>query len=348
MSLALLLAATALAATSFLGAHGQGVADALSWELLKNSLATLVDPVFNTLVNPRMTPPGFLLLALGGAVLLLRRREGRLRGAFLLAWLAAFFVTHAVIIPKAPEMQARYHLHLVVPFVLLAAWGAWRLVIWRRWSAALLALYALAVPWLHLGFETDVDFDPMREYDFLATLPARVPESCTVVELAGSLIGAELPRTERHARALVAGEITERYKIWPVGQLHTHVDEDALFGRLGLASPAARDRSDEIAAAAVRDLRRLYEAPPDCVYLYEGLRCWSEKTPSAPIAPACLRLREALTLETVATERFPPRVYDSNFARGYSPEMQRGEGEIGLTLYRVTGLRPTPRRRDER
>ena len=63
----------------------------------------------------------FLLLVFGGVAAW--RSGRRARVGFRVAWRLGFFLTHAYVLPGNVAMQARYHLHLVVPAVFLAALG---------------------------------------------------------------------------------------------------------------------------------------------------------------------------------------------------------------------------------
>ncbi len=122
---AVLIAATAAysTVTDLLVHYRQNVGEGLSLDTLRHAASILVDRRYNTLINPWMTPPPLPILAVVGAVTLWR--EGRRnRAVFLVAWLALFFVVHSFIRPSTVAMQARYHLHLVSPFALLAAAAA--------------------------------------------------------------------------------------------------------------------------------------------------------------------------------------------------------------------------------
>jgi len=85
-------------------------------------------------------------------------------------------------------------------------------------------------------------------------------------------------------------------------------------------------------------------SPPECLYVYEGLSCFSHRPEAVPMAPVCAELHEKLDLEPVATTRLSSRVYDEvNAGRMYTLEDGRTQvvqilkpgQEIPLTLYRV-------------
>jgi hypothetical protein len=54
----------------------------------------------------------------------------------------------------------------------------------------------------------------------------------------------------------------------------------------------------------------LLRAPPACLWLYEGLPCWSGKSPDEAYAGTCSELRQTLDAEVVAQMEVPLLVYD--------------------------------------
>lgn len=277
--------------------HGANLRRGLQVDTLFNAARVLRDPHLNTLVNTEITPPGFVLLALIGIVVLWRRGQQRAL-LVLLLWLSLYFVCHSFVMPAEAAMQARYHLHLAPPFLLLAAPGALALAQAHRVLGGLVALYALAVPFLHAGFIRDVQFNDMREYAFLQQIRAEIPEGCTVLEYPGEYeLDLRLPRMGLH---LAGGSVLSRWRVLPVGL------EKERFG-------------DDPLRPAVRELLR---NPPPCLLWFASLHCWSAKERSEPIAPACAAIREASVLGEIRSVEIASRPYDENLARGFGPEQE--------------------------
>ncbi len=274
-----------------------GDATASSWRWLLRVPAVLVTPELNLLLQPAFTPPVFLVAAGVGTRALFRRGERRL-GWFLIAWLAVFFVTHAYVV-DAP-MQPRYHLHLLVPTLLIAAVGALEIAKRSRPAIGLLCGAALVTPFLARRAIADVGAADTREYAFVRDARDTIPEGCTVIEYVG----------DENAM-------------------------DARFGRIGLRTGAPthqRFRSVAVTRAdgptAFVDAVRQHN--DGCVYVYEGLACFGGKDPSEPYAPACAAL-DALPLERIAEEQVPARVYERRVLAGLSP----GTETLRLRLRRV-------------
>lgn len=292
-------ASAAVTVIYFWSQYGEQVHSAAESNLLGEALALLVDPQRNTLISPYATPTGATLLALWAVKVRWRRERPRL--LFLLIWLALFFVTHAYVVPQEPAMQARYHLHLLVPFVFLVAMGLERLVeVGRRpWTVLAFAYLGLACG-LHYSFVTDVDFNDTQEHIFIAEARSRVEPGCSIIEYSTPGIG---PRWGRVGEEIAAGHFSQRWISLPIT-----VDDD------------------EVTVAN----REALEDPPACLFFYEGLSCYGNKEPDQPIAPECDELRGQLTWEPVLSTEFESRLYDRNLSLGVEP----GD-PITLTLYRA-------------
>lgn len=274
-----------------LGEYPDDVEAGLGIETLRSALGVLVSVRFNTLINPSFTPPGLSLLALLGVWDLARRRRLRLL-VYLLVWLLGFLVAHSYVVPREPVMQTRYHLHLITPFLLLAAVGvdaAWRQLAGfgsaRRLAVAgLVGVYLAASPLLHARFIRDVEFNEMREWAFVHSLREQIEPGCVVLEHTG--MGTD-SRVERVGAYIESGVPRQRF---------THI-------------PLARDDegqqlSDE-ALAVLAD-------PPDCLYLLQSLPCFSAKRDDQPIAPVCHDAIGWLVHEELSRVGFESRVYDEN------------------------------------
>ncbi len=297
---------------------GDQVDAGLSVGTLGAGLKVLFDPWFNALVNPVFSPPGLLLLAIVGVVDLWRRRRRPLL-LFLGCWLLGLLVAHAYVTPKSEYMQARYHLHLVVPYSLLAVCGADAASRWLRrrreagapWLAGprhtavrLAALgYLLASPLVHQHAIRHVEFNDVREWSFVHDLRERIPRRCTVVEYTGHNADARF------------------------GRVGTWVERGIPHGRwrvVEIGSPAPGDPT------LPDDVRTLLQDPPECLYWYEGLPCVGNKAVDQPKAAVCRAVEELLSLEEVASTRFASAPYDENLAKGL------GDREfIELRLYRA-------------
>jgi hypothetical protein len=307
---ALLLAVTVVVAVPhLLGKHGHDISAGLDLETLRSALGVLFSVRFNALLNPSVTPPGLLLLALLGAWDLARRRRLRLLG-YLLVWMLAFVVVSAYVVPREPLMQARYHLHLVTPFLLLSAVGvdaglrrlATLDVTRRRVLVGIAASYLVASPLVHLRFIRDVDFNEMREWLFVHELRDRIEPGCVVLEHTG--MGTD-SRMERVGAYIEAGVPRQRF---------TH---------LSLASDEQGQQLSDEALAALTD-------PPECLYLLQALPCVSAKRDEQSIAPVCHDAIGWLSHEEVTRVSFESRVYDENLGA------HLGEVEwIELTLFRL-------------
>jgi hypothetical protein len=250
------------------------VREGLSVATLGRALEVLFSAEYNTLINPRFTPPGLTLLAIFGVVDLARRRRWRLL-ACLAGWLLASLAVHAYVVPKSPFMQARYHLHLVLPYVCLAACGIEALVDRHRALPFIVFGYLAASPAMHLGFIRDVDFDDQREWAWVHRLRDTIPAGCTVVEYTGEGAGARFERIGAH----VIDGMPQR--TWITAEA---IDDGSLPDRA-------------------------------CVFWYEGLPCFGQRPPDTSIAPECAAIHEHAELHEVARLELVSRPYDDNLGR---------------------------------
>ncbi|MRG91397.1 hypothetical protein [Polyangium spumosum] len=252
--------------------------------LFDTGRAFLVPNLF-VLTDPSITPPVLVVLAVAGAILGYRAGERRLV-SFLVGWIVIFTVAHAFVMEET--MRPRYHLHLVVPFLLLGA----IVVPWlweRRRAGVFVACGALLVaPWMHRGWIEDVGYTEMREHAFVQKAREIVPEGCTVVEYVGADAQAkELRFARMGARAGGRDHEKDRYRVVPA------------FAP-GLSPEVKVERS-------IDDLLR---DPPACLYLYEGLPCWSGKAPDEAYAGTCSELRRSFGADVVMEMEVPLVIYD--------------------------------------
>lgn len=310
VALGVVLTVGAAAAVQFIDTNTHTIevaASHLDW--LWNTLRVLASPSLLVLSDPTRTPPVLIVLAVVGGVLAWRAGERRLVG-FLYAWLLLFVTLHAFVVQES--MQPRYHLHLVVPFLLLAAvavpYVAKR---WPRWLWACGAVL-VASPWLHHAFVTDVGYAEMHEYEFVRQARAIVPEGCTVLEYTGSPYDVDELRFSRIG-ARAGRPHAQRFRA-----IGVFAD-----GRTGPGHPP---------------LAELLADPPSCLYLYEGLACTTHRSPGETYASHCTALRERLAAETVLEERAPARFYDSHNAGDSSPR----SANVPLRLSRAHAASAAP------
>lgn len=331
---AALLAATAAysAATDLLVHYRQNVSEGLSVDTLRHAAAILVDRRYNTLINPWMTPPPLPVLAVVGAVTLWR--EGRRsRAVFLVAWLSLFFVVHSFIRPSTVAMQARYHLHLVSPFALLAAASLPRVAALPRAAAASLVAWLALSPFLHRNFIRDTDYTEMHEYAFLRRVRGRVDPSCAVLEFGPAI---ELPRPE-HTLALRSQRMAMR--------LRDGVVYEPRSTQIGVIP--SDNRSTE--ASEVFALSDAFVArPPPCLYYYESAACTTHSATPGALAQPCEEVRRRFALTPVAEEHHRLRPYDDVIVRRVltAPDgrvtvraTRAGDALVHLGLYRLNPLR---------
>jgi hypothetical protein len=279
--LAVVLAVGAAALVRFFAQHERTVTQLTPLEWLGSVFHVLVVPRLLVLTDPTRTPPALLALAVVGAVLAWRAGERRLV-AYLLGWLLLFVVAHAVVVQES--MQARYHMHLVVPFLLLGALAVPRLAVRHRPWLVVAALSIAAAPWLHRGFLGDVDYTEQHEYAFVRRARDLVPEGCTVLEYTGGRRDADELRFSRIGQ-LARTDGARRFRV--VG-----IFPD---GRTGEHQPT---------------LDALLANPPPCLYLYEGLACSAWRALGEDYAAGCLALRERLRATPVRAATARVRLYD--------------------------------------
>ena len=310
------------AAASFLSGYTGQVGEGLSLRVLRDAFWLLFDPVRNALWNPWITPTLLLAVAAFGAVHLWR--TNRRLAVILLGWMLMFHTGHAYVILDEPAMQARYYLHLAVPFVMLAAtglvelWGRW------RWAGALVGVYALATPAIHLDFIRDYAFNEGHEYEFVRDSAARVAPGCVVLEFTEQDGQDSDLRFDRIGSYLAGSERTTSYLS---GNVATAIEGD----RAGLAG---RPPEELLRADVLSLLASLDAGERRCVYFYEGLPCYGHKLRDEVIAPSCRAMLERIDGEVVAQRRFRSRDYDPSLAEGLVDD-----DEITLALIRVTGTK---------
>src|SRR5262249_12333388 len=121
-------------------------------------------------------------------------------------------------------MQARYHLHLVTPFLFLAASALPELLKWPRPAILLGAAYLAASPLIHLGFERDARFTEIQEFEFLRRESRSIPDGCTMIEFSPVMMLSDPPilfasRLERMAQNLDHGSRGMAFKVVNAGVL---------------------------------------------------------------------------------------------------------------------------------
>ncbi|PRQ03746.1 hypothetical protein ENSA5_12960 [Enhygromyxa salina] len=293
---------------------GAQVSEGMSLSTLSSALRVIFSPRLNELINPIFTPPGLTLLAVLGAVDLWRRGRRPLFW-FLVTWLLGFLVAHAYVIPSSIYMQARYHLHLIVPYMLLVACGADASLRWlaaererRPWLAGrrydlvrgVGLAYVLASPLIHLHGVRYVGFNDAQEWLFVHAQRERIPAQCTVIEYTGD--GADM-RFRRVGSWVENGVPRERWRVVEI--------------------PRAEAGEPELP----ENVRALLEDPPECLYWYEGLPCVGAKPVEEPKAAACDAIEGFVELEEVAATRFESEPYDENLGEGLG---DRTHIELGL------------------
>lgn len=314
--------------------HGADMRQGLDRRTLAHALTVLGSQELNTLLNPHMTPQVLPALAAGGlGAMVLRGDRGR--AVFLFVWLAGFFVLHSYVRTDVPEMEARYHLQLVTPFVFMAAAAVPALLDLRRWLALAPALWMLAAPWLHREFIGDVRFNEMAEFAFLRSVRGRIPDGCRVLEfMATSTMQRGATGLSSHVSRLTSHRAAQGLAFTPV------VRADADLDAPGESS--AEPLSDE--ARALLD----GSAPAGCLYVFTGLSCYVQRPLTTDLAPVCETLQHGFDLEPVAARTVTARYYDDAYSgrilvdearrtRVVRP-LQNGD-LLTFTLARVRGLR---------
>lgn len=272
--------------------YGDNLREGASLRVLVDAAALVFDGDKNTLINMSITPWPLLFMIIVGLILFARlpkaerSRVERRRYLFLVVWLGVFFVTHAYVVPASAAVQARYHLHLVVPVVFMAAMGLQLIDRRSRRGAVAVGLVMLAAPLTHQGFIRDVAYNDLAELAFVRSVQSAIPENCEVVEYAATDMDARF----RRGGLLLAD------------------------GRFSLPYTLVVQRPGEPIAPA---------SQTQCRLVYEGLSCQSDKEPSEAIAPECAQLIRAGSLSPSETASFTSRIYDGNLARGFSPGTDR-------------------------
>lgn len=319
-----------LVAVTFLGgvrwliaSYSERIGEGLQLDTLVSAARVMFHPIMNTLLNPVFTPPGLTLLALLGVVDLRRRGKSALVW-FLVLWLLGFLVAHAYYIPQSPYIQARYHLHLIVPFMLLAGCGAEAALRWlatqrdrrswlsgRRYQAVIAAMvaYVVASPLIHLHAVRYVEFNEVQEWRFVQSLRDEIPPECTVIEYIGS---GDDPRLARIGSYVEGGEQKTAWRVLAI-PLNSH---EANLTQREIELP--------------EDVRAVLEDPPECLYWYEGLLCSAFKPPELDKAPGCAMIEGFVHLEEVAATSFESVPYDEMLTGGLG-ELDR----IELRLHRA-------------
>jgi hypothetical protein len=296
VALGVVVAVGAAATLQFAAANTNTIDAALAdWGWIWNVPRVLVTPSLFVLSDPTRTPPLLMVLAIAGGVLAWRQGE-RWLVVFLCGWLLLFLGAHAFVVQD--HMQPRYHLHLVVPFLLLAAVAVPRLPTrFRRWLWPAAAILALS-PWLHSHFVTDVEFAEMREYEIVRRARDSVAEGCTVLEYTGGPYEVDELRFSR------IGALAGRRRAQRFHAIGVFPD-----GRTSPGQPP---------------LESILEDPPSCLYFYEGLACTAHRGAGEAYAGHCLALRERLRAEPVIDEELPARFYDlHNAGEGRPPNHVR-------------------------
>lgn len=286
------LCAIPITAIHLVEQYGDNLREGASLQVVVDAAALVFDLEKNTLINLSITPVALLLMILGGLVLFARTPKPersaveQRRYLFLFLWLGVFFVTHAYVVPASAAVQARYHLHLVVPVVFMGAMGFDLLQRASPKGGFVLAALMLASPLLHLGFITDVEYNDLAELAFVRQVQETIPQGCELVEYAATDMDA---RFRRGGLVLADGNFSLPYT------LVVQRPGDALV--IGQAS--------------------------GCRFVYEGLSCFSEKEPSEEIAPECSALLRTSSMLPAESVSFASRIYDGNLARGFNATTER-------------------------
>ncbi len=309
--------------------HAQ-VSEGLSFSVLYKALKGLIDTSYNTLINPSVTPLGLTLLAILGGVSL--RREGRSAVlVFLVGWLAAFYVAHSIIQPRAIENAARYHMHIVVPFVLLAAASLPWILRQPRWCVALIGIYIAASPILHQSFIRAGDYTMEQEYLFIDELRDIVAEGCTFAEYNGY-------SDNRHRESKDLSEV--RRKVGRIQRMAKRVADEPLWNVVDITTSRSGISEEGVSTYTLAGegispvAQAALDAGPECAVYFQGYHCHASQTPEHAMAPECLRMHELYELTPIKTVTVPMSVYDRNEAP-YCMDDGFCRPDVDLTLYRV-------------
>lgn len=315
-----------------LATWGGSIGDGVTLQTLRNFVALVLDPQLNTIVNPRITPPIVMVLAVAGAVLLWRAGE-RLRAAFLVGWIALLFLVISFIKVNVPAMQARYHLNLITPLCVLAAASLIALLRARPRVGAAVAAWVALSPVVHLGFIRDTAFNEIQEFEFLTRARDLIPPGCTIIEYSPSSMrdgtGPQISSRLARIGALAGSRAFDRFE-WRVIN--------------AWRPPSTENGPDPLAPEA-----RAALSGSGCLFVYQGLTCLSHRETDDAPAAACEVLRPFLPVEPVAETVIASRIYDevnagwmirrpSGLTR-VQPALSPGRA-IPLSLYRVRGNPP--------
>jgi hypothetical protein len=293
--------------TLIVRSHSHDVQAGLTTETVIRGLEAFVSPVHNTLLNPWITPPGLAAIAVLGVGACWFGHRWRL-GLFLVGWFMSFFIAHGYVVPPVVAMGARYHLHLVMPFLLMIAVGAdW---LWSRWRMAGVAfvLFMCAAPWLNRDFIGFIDFSDQKEWEMVLAAAEEIPDGCTIMEFA----------VPDHPRFVYAGTVREP---------GTGYRERFRVERVNLP----QDHEGPPTLRPVEELRGIVaREAPSCLMYFESLLCWGYKEPGEGMNRACRGMHDLFTLEPVEQLTFEHSMYNDH----NPPGVVHGE-PVTLTLYRV-------------
>ena len=226
-------------------------------------------------------------------------------------------------------IQARYHLHLAVPFLLFAGASAPLLLRGPRWMQILVAVVALASPLMHLDFEQETDFGMQQEFEFLTSLRSEIPAGCNVVEFLGS-------SKEKDRRSSRIFRVAQRYNqgrwvpLWRVIPVSTPS-----------SNPEASRDPRHLRGLPLRDVVQEVRASNRCTYLYAGNLCWYFQSDVTMVSSPCDDIRAQFELDEVATKEFINHTYDPSdeiMGVDYGAAWQERKDKIKLSLYRVKGF----------
>mgnify|MGYP001191739566 CR=1 FL=1 len=313
--------------TDLLTRYRQNVSEGLSLRTLVEAWEIATDLQYNTLINAAMTPPPIPALALVGVVTLWRSGERR-KAAFLVGWLVSFFVVNSYVRAPTVMMQARYHLNLVSPLVLLAAAALPAARRLPEFAQGALAAWLALSPLLHRDFIRDVDFTEAHEHAFLRRHRHLLTPRCAVLEFGPAFdlpaarytLGLRAPRMSLAVRDGVTGEAEG-------------VQIGAFPPRGGPDTP-----EDFVLSAA------FVARPPGCAYYYESAACWTHGPSPGVMAPVCEAMHRHFRLTLVGEERHALRPLDDIIAvRAYTApdgsrsmrRVARDDRGVRLALYRV-------------
>jgi len=276
----------------------------LSW--LTHVIPVILTPRLLVLTDIAVTPLVLVIMAGAGAYYAWRAGEKRLV-LFLGGWLLMFVVAHAVVVN--PPMQPRYHMHLVVPFLLFAAKSVPHL--WQHARRGLLVAGVILIisPWLHRNWIGDLHYAEMQEYAFVRAARDIIPAGCTVIEYIGPDKRANDLRFARISDVQSPTGREFRYRVVPVF-------------------------ASGIVGESEESLDKILKAPPACLYLYQGLECSKDQA-----IPECAALRRQFSVDSVKQAEIPREFYDMKVAEGVSVSTSR----LWLELFKVNGVnQPAP------